>query len=151
MKDTKAQSLMKYLCLLLGYLSLSVTVQWDNWWERGVMEAQTSTSDMGAERLLGGHDLEWTHSKPWTWTGDKETQERNFSRAPSYRHCSFLPETFPGHAFFFFSGEGDIFLGLRPRHMKVPRLMEVPSLCHSHTRSKPCLRPTPQLTAKPDP
>ena len=41
--------------------------------------------------------------------------------------------------------------------MEVPRLGRIgavaASLCHSHsnTRTKPCLRPTPQLTAMPDP
>ena len=50
------------------------------------------------------------------------------------------------------------FLGLRLRHMKVPRLghwigATAAGLCHSHsnTSSKPCLWPTPQLTAKLDP
>ena len=50
------------------------------------------------------------------------------------------------------------FLGLLPRHMKVPRLggrigAVAAGLCQSHSnaRSKLGLQPTPQLTATPDP
>ena len=50
------------------------------------------------------------------------------------------------------------FLGPHPRHMEVPRLGDpigavAASLhpSHSHTRSEPRLRPTPQLMAMPDP
>ena len=49
-----------------------------------------------------------------------------------------------------------VFLGLHPRHMEVPRGpigAVVAGLHHSHSnaRSKPHLRPTPQLMAMPDP
>ena len=51
-----------------------------------------------------------------------------------------------------------VFLVLHPFHMDVPRLgvkygARAACLCHSHGNmgSKPCLRPTPQLTAMLDP
>ena len=51
-----------------------------------------------------------------------------------------------------------VFLGPYLQHMEVPRLGSrmwavAPSLRHSHSngRSEPCLRPTPQLMAMPDP
>ena len=50
-----------------------------------------------------------------------------------------------------------VFLGLHPRHVKVPRPggltgAVATSLRHSHSNvgSESCLRPTPQLTATPD-
>ena len=56
---------------------------------------------------------------------------------------------------FFWSFE---LLGPHPQHTEVPRLGaligEVAAglrQSHSNTRSEPCLRPTPQLTATPDP
>ena len=51
-----------------------------------------------------------------------------------------------------------VFLGPHPRHMEVPRLRGLigavaASLHHSHSNagSEPCLKPTPQLAATPDP
>ena len=51
-----------------------------------------------------------------------------------------------------------LFLGPHPQHMEVPRLgVESGAVAaglhhsHSHTRSKPRLQPTPQLTETPDP
>ena len=61
-------------------------------------------------------------------------------------HQDFL--VLPLNFFFFF------FLGLHPWRMEVPRLgveSELQLLAYSYTRSKPCLRPIPQLTAILDP
>ena len=51
-----------------------------------------------------------------------------------------------------------VFLGLHLQHMEVPRLGGLIRAVaaglrqsHSNTGSEPCLRPTPQLTATPDP
>ena len=49
-----------------------------------------------------------------------------------------------------------VFLGLHPWHMEVSQARVLigaieAGLCHSNTRSKPCLQPTPQLMATPGP
>ena len=60
--------------------------------------------------------------------------------------------------FSFFSFLAFCFLGPYPRHMELPRLggpvgAVTSSLRHSHSNagSEPCLQPTPQLKAMPDP
>jgi len=60
--------------------------------------------------------------------------------------------------YFLFSFGLFVLLGIRPQHMEVPQARGpigavAAGLHHSHSnaRSEPCLRPTPQLTAMPDP